>query len=338
MNDPSVKENAIAVKFSLRYKLLIWFTLVFLFVFVGIYTWFYQYSYNTATERLYSAIENLTAGTIAGIDGDTFDAMVKSAVPNDSGVPSGDARYSNHQAWLDEVHNLDPRAYAVYTYVAGSQQDEILWVGDNYRIIEPDNATSWLESYIRTPDSLIMEGFVELTLNRNIYTDPWGSHVSAYGPIKNSAGEVVGAVGIDMQADEVISVRKAVQTTFLGVSILATIIMIVLVLIVSNILAQPIIKLTQAAQNVGEGNYDQEFGSLTKSKNTDEIDVLAHNFAIMVSKVDKREQGLRQQLQQLRIEIDDSKRNKQVSEIVDSDFFRDLKDKAQEMRNRAHQP
>ncbi len=47
-----------------------------------------------------------------------------------------------------------------------------------------------------------------------------------------------------------------------------------------------------------------------------------------------REQSLKQQIQQLRIEIDEVKRQKQVSEIVDSDFFQDLQAKARLIRSR----
>ena len=47
-----------------------------------------------------------------------------------------------------------------------------------------------------------------------------------------------------------------------------------------------------------------------------------------------REQSLRRQIQQLRIEIDEVKRQKQVSEIVDTDFFQDLRAKARSMRQR----
>jgi len=48
-----------------------------------------------------------------------------------------------------------------------------------------------------------------------------------------------------------------------------------------------------------------------------------------------REQGLQREIQKLRIEIDEGKRQKQVSEIVDSDFFAGLKAKARKMRERS---
>jgi hypothetical protein len=43
---------------------------------------------------------------------------------------------------------------------------------------------------------------------------------------------------------------------------------------------------------------------------------------------------LRDQVQRLRIEIDTSRRDKEVSEIADSDYFQTLRGRAQEMRDR----
>jgi hypothetical protein len=47
-----------------------------------------------------------------------------------------------------------------------------------------------------------------------------------------------------------------------------------------------------------------------------------------------QEQSLRREIQQLRIEIDQVKREKQVSEITETSYFRELKEKAQQMRDK----
>lgn len=47
-----------------------------------------------------------------------------------------------------------------------------------------------------------------------------------------------------------------------------------------------------------------------------------------------REASLRQEIAKLKIEIDESRRTRQVAEITDSMFFKELKDKAQQMRSR----
>lgn len=51
-----------------------------------------------------------------------------------------------------------------------------------------------------------------------------------------------------------------------------------------------------------------------------------------------REQTLRQEIQSLRIEIDQSRRARSVAEITDSDFFRDLQNKARRARGRSATP
>ncbi len=47
-----------------------------------------------------------------------------------------------------------------------------------------------------------------------------------------------------------------------------------------------------------------------------------------------REASLRHEIAQLKIEIDESRRARQVAEITDTSYFRELKDKAQQMRER----
>ena len=64
----------------------------------------------------------------------------------------------------------------------------------------------------------------------------------------------------------------------------------------------------------------------------DEVDKLASVFELMVSKVYTREQNLRARVQQLEIMIDQTKRESQVAQIVESDFFQGLREKAQAMR------
>jgi methyl-accepting chemotaxis protein len=332
--NPNETRPANAVKFSLRYKLIIGFFLVFAIPFALAYYWFWQYSVNTAMNRIESDLRNTLEGTIMGINGNEFEAMVKDAKVDESGVPSNDARYLHHQEWLFQVMGIQHKAYATYTYIAGDGPDQIKWIGDTYRITDPSEATKFLEPYTRGPDSLIMEGLKSNTVNMNIYRDPWGDHVSAYGPIKNSLGQVVGAVGIDFLADEVRLVQEQINRTMAISGIVAFLVLFMIIYVVSNYLTNPIVKLAHAAQRVGEGDYNQDFSSLTRDKNPDEIDVLAVNFAGMVDKVYQREQSLRKQVEELKIEIDETKRSRQVSEIVDTDFFRDLQAKAERARSR----
>jgi methyl-accepting chemotaxis protein len=108
-----------------------------------------------------------------------------------------------------------------------------------------------------------------------------------------------------------------------------------LVFLVSRTLTRPIQGLTDAAERLGEGDYEQDlFKTGIAGRFEDEIDKLARVFGIMADKVYQREQTLRRQVEALKIEIDETKRQKQVSEIAETDFFRELQAKARKMRSR----
>jgi hypothetical protein len=61
---------------------------------------------------------------------------------------------------------------------------------------------------------------------------------------------------------------------------------------------------------------------------------LALVFQEMARQVYAREQQLQRQVQQLRIEIDQERRAREVADITESDYFQQLLGKADELRNR----
>ena len=56
----------------------------------------------------------------------------------------------------------------------------------------------------------------------------------------------------------------------------------------------------------------------------------------MASKVAERERALTREVQRLRVEIDNTKREETVREITETDFFADLAAKAEDLRGRMH--
>jgi two-component system cell cycle response regulator len=66
----------------------------------------------------------------------------------------------------------------------------------------------------------------------------------------------------------------------------------------------------------------------------DALGTLARVFQRMALEVAARERALRRQVQELRIEIDEAKSARQVAEITETDYFRDLQRRAEAMRAR----
>lgn len=346
---------------TLRAKLLIGFTLVFTVVFAASFYWFYAFSTETALARIRQDLQDTAAGAASNIDGDNLRALATSGRPNAAGF-SDDPRYLRELRAFRRIHAIEPRAWP-YTYVRGSKDNEILWIADLWSTEDPRRAVLFKDTFVS--QGRLWSGLTNLEINmprdrrgtdlentllgrlgikffnplgRVGYEDEWGKWVSAYHPITDSRGLVVGAVGIDFVASEVDDVQNAILSSVGLVFGLVYLVLFLLVYLVSGVLMTPIRHLTVAARKVGDGDYEQDFARLLRAGTRDEIVVLAEVLRGMTEKVRAREQSLRREVQELRIEIDQTKKERQVKEIVDTDFFRELKSKAVTMRSRASAP
>lgn len=120
--------------------------------------------------------------------------------------------------------------------------------------------------------------------------------------------------------------------TMLGLAGLLT----VGVYLLSRQIARPILTVTEAAEAVEAETYALD--SLAPiARRQDELGVLARVFDHMAREVYAREERLKQEVMELRIEIDQVKKEQEVAEITGSDYFQELQQKAKEMRRRAKQ-
>ena len=118
-------------------------------------------------------------------------------------------------------------------------------------------------------------------------------------------------------------------TVLLGVLILCGAIFVGVV--TARYIMRPIMAVTDAARAVEVAQFDPESLDPIAAR-TDELGYLTRVFQQMAREIQVREQELRQQLQQLRIEVDEVKRRQQVASVVGTEFFRDLQAKARAMR------
>ncbi len=327
---------------SLRVRLLIVFFLLFSAVFAGAYYWFYTFATGMAMNRLNEDLNTLLDGAAARIDGDQLVALVKEAKPRADGY-TDDPRYWQQATWLNTIRRLDPRS-RLYTFIKSDKPNEIIFVTSSGALAEPQSGAKFLEVCTSDPDQC-----GDLTANLNalngqrtppqtlndIYTDKFGSWISGYVSIRNSNGVVIAALGVDFVADYVYQVQQAIKDKILIAFAITYAALFISVFAISRAFTRPITSLTRTARLIGEGKYEQDLSPLYRGRVRDEIGVLAEVFSFMIDKVYQREQTLKRRVEQLRIEVDEARRQKQVSEIVETDFFQELQAKAKRMRERS---
>ncbi|CAN5731135.1 hypothetical protein BH23DEI1_BH23DEI1_21210 [soil metagenome] len=350
---------------SLRWKLVIGFTLVFTVVFAGAYYWFYYFSTERALARIQIEMQDTIQGAAAGIDGASLVRLFEEGEANAAGF-SDHPDYVAQLEWLATVQSLEPRAWP-YTYVAGSGPNDIYGLVDLWAMHDPTKAYGFRES--DQSSGPLIDGLSALAFNvprdrrcnaaRNAlrgetlgaargeiaygtcmllrrvgYTDTYGSWVSAYAPIRDAAGLPVGGLGLDFEMAYVDEVQDAILASTLNAFLITYLTLLLLIMFMARVVTTPITRLTAVAARVGEGDYDQDFSTLGQGRWRDEIGVLTEVFRGMTEKVRAREHSLRREVRKLRIEIDEGKRAEEVQAIVETDFFRELQEKARVMRER----
>lgn len=96
-------------------------------------------------------------------------------------------------------------------------------------------------------------------------------------------------------------------------------------------------QVTHAAAAIEAGSFDAvDLGEI--QLRTDELGAMARMFGSMAREVREREARLQRQVEALRVEVDDAKKSQQVAEITETDYFRQLQEKARAFRDRKPPP
>jgi len=216
--------------------------------------------------------------------------------------------------------------FDIYTMARSGQDHNLQFIVD----IDTSSSTSeFRENYDTSMFPLMEEAFNEPKAESRLLEDKFGTWLSAYAPIYNKAGTAVGIVGVDATAKSVHHIQNTTISHISILTLLSVIASIPLSWLISGIIGKKLHQLTQFAEQIKDGHYSFEENSLGELKaladeGKDEIGFLALTMSRMAEKVAERETNLKEEVKNLRIEIDENEKLKQVDELVDSDLFQAL--------------
>ena len=162
-----------------------------------------------------------------------------------------------------------------------------------------------------------------------------GSTLKVATPITASSGAPLGMALVELPTDRV---QATMAYTFQLALIAAAFVLVYgieFTIVTSRRLTKPIERLTAAAHAIEAGNFDPDsLADMTRRKR-DELGKLAGVFVQMAREVRAREERLMHQVEELKIEIDETKKQRAVAEITETDYFRELQLKAESLRARS---
>jgi len=133
--------------------------------------------------------------------------------------------------------------------------------------------------------------------------------------------------------------RNTLQSQMAVVAVLGLLILALAGTVISRMLVRPLHTLTGVAAKLKQGELDESaLAAIRERRIADEVTVLAEVFLDMGRQVVRREQQLRTEIAELHIKIDGGRRQAQVDEITETDYFQTLRANATRLRARRAGP
>jgi len=189
------------------------FLLIILLVTLGTFTYAYEQATGQVKEE--TRHELITAATLIAtrIDGD----QVAAFEPGDEGTPE----FAAMREELDRARSEVPSIR--YAYIMRQERGQVVFVVDADYGIAPDAAK--IGQVYPDPPPDMLTGFVRPSADRDFTSDPWGSVLSGYAPVRSADGTVTGLVGVDMDQSLVVERSRFIGWTGLfGVFIIILIV------------------------------------------------------------------------------------------------------------------
>ena len=260
-------------RFGIQLKILLWLGGIIIVCLLVLFASLFFYNRSVLRQDLSNKLENVISISALLIDGDAH-ATLKSEADHNS------PEYQKVYQALIEIHDNVQGINYPYTmrvndngevlFIVDSTDDDPAKIGDIYP--EPGKA---LKENAASINKVVVEP--------DMYTDEWGTYLSAYAPIYRSDGKVDGILAIDIPADEVLNREIQMGWILLGCFVLTTVVTLVFSILIISPLVRPIKKIkdkfvqiaTVNLPGLAKGIEAVAGGDLTH-QTFEEIDPIAH--------------------------------------------------------------
>ena len=337
----SVSKTGTKPFLSLRYKLLIPLlslgVLMFIMGYFGARAYLRETIFNIMDEEVDSILDYVEGC----LDEEVLYSFTSNAALDEISTGRSAAMnaplYLEQEACVASVEQFNPRAW-VYTYYPVDETTMAFGI-DMWNVTSPENGSPLGYSFTEIDGDFEQHQFglqgtytyeqLEIDEETGIY------YYGTTSPLVTPSGKVVGGIAVYLDSgwtvEQLQNLSKYLLVIFVGIFVVVT----ALVLAITKRAMSELGTLQSASRRVAEGDYTPI--AIKPQKVDDELSTLAELFNTMLDKVEEREEILENQVEELKLKIDEEKRTKEVKEIVDSQFFKDLKERAAEVRRQRQQ-
>jgi HAMP domain-containing protein len=254
---------------SLQTKLIASFIILILFVAGATFI----YTYNETKNAMLASTRDDMANTI-GMIAQQFTPQETEAMNQLKAGQENTSTYQTLVTKMQTIRALSPNIINIYTM-------QINEGTVNFLVDDSEDDPASIEDSYAQPEQRLFDAVNGITASDNLYTDEFGTYLSAYAPLEDSAGNVIVIIGADMDASTVIQRESFVGNTIYLVIGAAVAVAALLVGYFSLTIIKDINKLNTTAEEISKGNMNVT----VNVKRKDEIGDLAESFGRMVASI-----------------------------------------------------
>ena len=196
-----------------------------------------------------------------------------------AGLKPGDEDAAAFQGLLRSLNAMkNAHADIKYIYTMRKNGEDLEFLVDADYANEDDPGGKIGEKYEDTTETMFA-GFSGPAVENEFSTDKWGTLLSGYAPIKDSQGDVIGIVGVDMTSDRVIEKQNFIGNTIYVIMGVGVLLAALFILLFSKTIIRDVKRLIAVAEEISMGNTNVVMNVSRK----DEIGGLAESFGRMVA-------------------------------------------------------
>lgn len=236
----------------------------------------FYYTYNETKNTLHTQIsdELMTTASIASmeISGDDLATL-----------QAGDENTPEFIAIRDKLRSIrdsNPNIKYIYTMRRAGNNVEFV-VDADYG--EDADAAAIGDECSSVTDTML-GAFTSPCAEKEFTTDEWGTVLSGFAPVKDSSGNVVGIIGVDMSADTVLQKENSLGYVIIAIMAASIIIGTVIVVFISRAMIHDLEELNKVAHKISNGDTDVK----PDIKRKDEIGELADDITRMAANIKDR--------------------------------------------------
>ncbi|MBR1770820.1 MAG: methyl-accepting chemotaxis protein [Lachnospiraceae bacterium] len=257
-------------KISFSWKLFLAVMILLLCSVVVMGTVTYRRAKKLLVEQIKGNAVNVDRCVAASVDGDLLER-----------IQVGDEESETYQTVLEQLTLYRDNSGVEYVYTLRKEAGGMVFVVDS----DPEEPASVGDAFEDDGEEVSKALRGESVASANPYTDEWGTHLSAYSPIYNQSGQIVGLAAVDLSVDWVNEQTGRLLVLIVGVCVVVLLLGAAVLFVISRALRTGFVTLNDKLVDICEG--DGDLTRVIELNSGDEFETIGGNVNKLLEQIRK---------------------------------------------------